>query len=354
MAADETAAAEAERAAQAVAAPLLQLSAAVTKAMALGRSERAVELSLRLVAAADEVLPPDSLGVAWALTDAITAYNIRLSREVPAPEYVAARRRLLDEDGPLLPLSRGCLTLLHRRWRAGTLFSPSVVEEMLLFASSGAERAGLRRDADAEDVRAHIALDALSMFATAALAALRLWQPARSGAELEDRVRAAHGVLAAAAALDAQRTVPGRFMGVRDDPLLQGKFAELHALFRVALFGEPRVLRVLRTACGVSSAEKRALQKLTERIGAHGKHSAAKPLTQAWDVRRAAMSADDVARHGLRLCALPGCGAREAHPKHFKLCGRCKAVVYCSPAHQHEDWKRHKREGGCGASATEE
>ena len=80
---------------------------------------------------------------------------------------------------------------------------------------------------------------------------------------------------------------------------------------------------------------------------------------RAWLEGVAAHAADDVARHGLRLCALPGCGAREAHPKHFKLCGRCRRVVYCSPAHQSEDWKRHKRaDGGCkeapGTAAADE
>ena len=32
---------------------------------------------------------------------------------------------------------------------------------------------------------------------------------------------------------------------------------------------------------------------------------------------------------GLRRCALPGCGAREAHPAHFKSCAACRTVVYC-------------------------
>ena len=30
---------------------------------------------------------------------------------------------------------------------------------------------------------------------------------------------------------------------------------------------------------------------------------------------------------GLRTCALPSCGAREAHPAHFKSCGACHTVV---------------------------
>ena len=36
------------------------------------------------------------------------------------------------------------------------------------------------------------------------------------------------------------------------------------------------------------------------------------------------------ARVPLRSCALPACGACEAHVAHFKKCGACGQVVYCS------------------------
>jgi hypothetical protein len=52
---------------------------------------------------------------------------------------------------------------------------------------------------------------------------------------------------------------------------------------------------------------------------------------------RAAMAAP-----GLRSCALAGCGAKEAHPQHFKRCSACKGVVYCSKEHQLEAWPAHK------------
>ena len=46
---------------------------------------------------------------------------------------------------------------------------------------------------------------------------------------------------------------------------------------------------------------------------------------------------------GLRRCALPGCGAREAHPAHFKSCAACRTVVYCCREHQVAGWPAHKK-----------
>ena len=46
---------------------------------------------------------------------------------------------------------------------------------------------------------------------------------------------------------------------------------------------------------------------------------------------------------GLRRCALDGCGAKEAHPAHFKSCAACRAVVYCCREHQVEAWPAHKK-----------
>ena len=46
---------------------------------------------------------------------------------------------------------------------------------------------------------------------------------------------------------------------------------------------------------------------------------------------------------GLRSCALPGCGAKEAHPAHFKSCAACRTVVYCCREHQVAGWPAHKK-----------
>jgi hypothetical protein len=45
---------------------------------------------------------------------------------------------------------------------------------------------------------------------------------------------------------------------------------------------------------------------------------------------------------GLRSCGLASCGAREAHPAHFKSCSACRGVAYCCKEHQAEHWPAHK------------
>ena len=65
---------------------------------------------------------------------------------------------------------------------------------------------------------------------------------------------------------------------------------------------------------------------------------------------RAAAILTSVNAPGLRSCALAGCGAREAHPQHFKSCAACRAVAYCSKEHQVEGWPAHKK--ACKAART--
>ena len=52
----------------------------------------------------------------------------------------------------------------------------------------------------------------------------------------------------------------------------------------------------------------------------------------------------DIAKHGLRDCALPSCAKTEKTVKEFSLCAGCRAQVYCCLEHQALDWKAHKKE----------
>ena len=52
---------------------------------------------------------------------------------------------------------------------------------------------------------------------------------------------------------------------------------------------------------------------------------------------------DDVAKHGLRDCALPSCAKTEKTVKEFAGCSGCRSVVYCCLEHQALDWRAHKK-----------
>ena len=81
-----------------------------------------------------------------------------------------------------------------------------------------------------------------------------------------------------------------------------------------------------------------------ERSGVLDAHDVGDSIKQAQSliVNQKLAAEAAAAAPGLRSCALAGCGSRERHPAHFKSCGACKTVVYCSKEHQTEDWPAHK------------
>ena len=52
----------------------------------------------------------------------------------------------------------------------------------------------------------------------------------------------------------------------------------------------------------------------------------------------------DIAKLGLRNCALPSCSKTEKTVKEFAGCSGCRSVVYCCLEHQALDWRAHKKE----------
>jgi hypothetical protein len=126
----------------------------------------------------------------------------------------------------------------------------------------------------------------------------------------------------------------------------------MHSFVRAALRNEAGLLLPMRATCGLSPAEETALRQLAERHNAESERYEQELPKRMEDVNAGQQqaAAADAARHGLRRCALPACGAQEAHPKLFKLCGRCRGAAYCRAAHSVEDWKRHKRADGCKAA----
>jgi hypothetical protein len=111
------------------------------------------------------------------------------------------------------------------------------------------------------------------------------------------------------------------------------------------------LLQQLRRVCGLTRAEEQALRRMVDwNQSLDATPSSSRLLASLAEQQQRADA--DVARHGLRACALPECAQTEPHPEAFKLCGRCRAVVYCSAAHQQADWRRHKRADGCKAAST--
>jgi hypothetical protein len=307
-------------------APLLRLERATWQAFELARFARALELSERALAAAETTLSGDSLVVVHLLQTMIRLRTVFTEDVVAAartPGYFGALKAAWVRDDQALALSQRCLVLLHARWRAGALVSLSP-EEAAFFAD-GTPNPGA------------------AVYIRCASDAACCWPALRTPADDEARVRGVHGALRAALKLEARG-------GLND--VMSSTCIALQNLLTFSLLGPPHgLLQQLRSVCGLTPADEIALRELQQHNDAlcrgAGMVSAADGLA-ALQERGAA----DVAHYGLRRCALPVCGNTEAHPKLFKLCGRCRGAAYCCAAHSKEDWKRHKREDGCKAASS--
>jgi hypothetical protein len=123
----------------------------------------------------------------------------------------------------------------------------------------------------------------------------------------------------------------------------------LQNLLMDSLRGPPHgLLQQLYWVCGLTPADVVAIRQLQDN---YAKRQGALRDSDHHLAFVQERGAADVARHGLRTCALLACGATEAQPKLFKLCGRCRGAAYCCAGHSKEDWKRHKREDGCKAAS---
>ena len=81
-------------------------------------------------------------------------------------------------------------------------------------------------------------------------------------------------------------------------------------------------IRLLRHLRGVQNRQVPRGHRLGAERGRVSEHGAAETALSA---------------PGLRSCVLASCGAREAHPRHFKSCASCRQVVYCCREHQAAD-----------------
>jgi hypothetical protein len=322
-----------------------QLVRAADHASKLGRMARAIELLERALAAAEaDASLRGSLVLPALLHDTVhmcardtvsRLYNSSSAAGMALPETLNEAvfyRTTLGADGTtLLSLSQRSLALFHARWRAGSLLA--------LMPQEVAYCGGSMREAQQNIARTYIfcADDAAGE-----------WPPLRSPAEDAARMSGIYGALRVALEADAQGLT---LLDTSSDDMRINTLV-LHSLLRNAL--ADNVLRRLRATCGLTHDEEVALMQLAQRADACMHEVRTEKLQETAGSKVVAhreRAAADVARHGLRRCALPECGATEPNPKAFKLCGRCRAVVYCGGAHQEQDWRRHKRSDGCKAAA---
>jgi hypothetical protein len=322
--------------------------------MSLGRHARGAELMERAVAAldADTALPSDSLLRVLALSGAGMARvaNTQMSlmreqRQQTSDDAAsgAARTAAWRAEPRALAHSQRALALLLARSDAGTLFAPLTPVERASQLNANEEEEGVTGDDDDDAAK----LGRMQLYIGVAVEAVRYWPPLSDPAAEEARVR---GVAGALRALCAASTRDGaRQPGV----LLTNMGSHLSvAVVRQALSEDAAtggLLLQLRATCGLTREEEATLREEVLPLLLRGMKSFEDDVAARTQLlhRRAAA---DLARHGLRACALPGCSATEPQPKVFKICSRCRRACYCSQAHQQQDWRRHKREDACAAA----
>jgi hypothetical protein len=315
---------------EALVAPVLQLARSAEDAKGLLRLPRALELCERALALAEASFPQSTLLIAKFLADVICARRNLVvggtaSVATPHAALAALQMAAWRSDEQLQGLSQRCLGLLRARWHAGTLLT--LTPEEACFA------------AQRDEVATPEALG-VEPFVICAADAIQNWQHTLlTRADDLERLHGVHEALCAALEMHA-------LTQTRSVHLHVTTFDALSFVLWNALDNTPWRRR-LRATCGQSRADEDRLREL--------QHFASEDddlRAQIYSSEREQFSlraAADVARHGLRSCALPFCGATEAYPKTYKLCGRCRGVAYCCAAHCAEDWKRHKREDGCEA-----
>jgi hypothetical protein len=308
--------------AEALVAPLARVVRAADDAKNRMRFPRALELHERALVLAETTMPESTLLAALLLEHVLTARialavgggaALTTDAAVYGPLCEAAWR----DDEQFLRLSQRCLGLLRARWAAGTLLTPTPEEayfaECLKQSSLGVDS-----------------------FVAWAFDAVFFW-PKEAVLTLADGAQCLHGIHEALCAA----------VEMRASAWQESTLTCLHIVLEVTLNAAGQWLPRLRATCGLSQADEAKLRNLLHAV-AQGQSARVEELSNEY-AALGARGAADVARHGLRSCALPSCGATETYPKTYKLCGRCRGAAYCCAAHSKEDWKRHKREDGCAA-----
>jgi hypothetical protein len=300
------------------------------------RTDRRLELLERALAAAEE---------SAALCAESTLVLASLLESVGNARMTAILFRGMTTEGPLIreavakSVHTRALELLHARFRAGTIFTPTA-DESTSFAAKK----------ELPLLAGSVTFLTLASSLTHAPGIV----PPRTPAEEEERLRHVHGALRLTRALDILgffgRGDLGDVAALPTDCVIVSVSSTLltNALRAEAAGDLLHRLRAVRGLSAAEEAELRALKKHIDRINTSDDEADGGAALDTMMQR----FTDDRARHALRTCALPDCGQREREPKAFKVCARCFSAPYCCVAHQRSDWARHKHNDGCKKPAA--
>ena len=275
------------------------------------------------------------------------------------------------------PLGADNLVSLHLQLRRGNMLlvyamAPEATADPHILAAHRAQCIALYSGAVAALERRRVAGTLLDRKCTAAEKAWRANDlrrnardcPAAEAASVAEFVGYEEFLRAATYVLSNVLAHADRFDAAECSTALQLSFTQ-HAVRAGALMQQPR--RYVRCAIDSEATFTNALRNAVADGGDFGLDvRLVQPLAAAWErlqrsgvlqtrriearitemtpghfTRYAALQSSLTAP-GLRTCTLDGCGAREAHPAHFKSCAACRTVVYCCREHQVEGWPAHK------------
>ena len=308
-----------------------KLTRAARKQDCTGHHARAVELYERAIAAAEALRQPDCLIVAslraWCLE---TQYYMAVSAGEESDDSTsdAYADALLNE---LLP---GVLETLERRRAAGTLQPGRCrAHEVAWCADFRRAEGGPVPDEAAGLSQAQLVGVRLYFLTarTAATSSLAWLEAAPGEAPLLDRCLA-FVEQALKLALQRQHSETAT-LATAHEPLFLDEFRT-----RLLPYLEPEKPRCARVLAAWRDVERSGILDVvpfgTVRKQKKQNERHMKSLADAQAAKDAGVPR--------RTCALPACGAREAHVGHFKRCGACGGVFYCSKGHQAEHWPAHK------------
>ena len=287
----------------------------------LCREARDVELSAQAAVQAEALFGDDSLVVANLRMCESEALN-GLSLDVRGAEQVAFLRRCWA-------VLVSIINLLLRRLEASTLLPGTVREEELDY-----------------EVHAKAALKRAKNAPVPSPAVLRSWASTLGYETL---------LLAMVRSLDLlqYQMWPAAQKRIVESLVLQGldvipRTAGMHANFageaHLVAFIEKHLSQRLHGSAFCDAVLRKwrstAVSSVLRSRGVLQSGIAAREQTSAeFEARQRA----DIAKHGLRDCALSSCSKTEKTVKEFAGCTGCRSVVYCCLEHQALDWRSHKK-----------